>query len=496
MSNDEKTQPAGGDQTPPAEEATQQAPAVDEELTEAAEVDEDATAPRDARTEVLGGGDAMATARLDGLSSSATAVIGGVGGGNPLVAMQPGYVLRERFRLQRKLGEGGMGAVFLAEDQRKVEAKHHNPAVAIKLISGDFSRDPRAFIALQRETDKSQTLAHPNIITVYDFDRDGDIFYMTMEALIGSTLDELISGAKCDRKAACNFIEQIARGIAYAHQRDIVHSDLKPPNIFVTEEGVLKILDFGIARALSAAASNDPGEIVGLTPAYASCEMFEKQDPHPADDVYALGLIAYELLTGEHPFGRKKAIEAREQGLKPKRIRGLSKYQWHAIAKALSFDRKERLQNAEQFLRKFTGAGRRVQQLSAALLVALVTFAAYTYFYTPEAGPDIPFEALPAETQATISEQLREAQQAMKFGDFNGALYYLDKAYSLHPRNLEVVAALDQLVGPIVKEMSAATDAGQRAIFLSQVRELLKYESLAQDPELVELRKQLESAGP
>lgn len=455
----------------------------------------------DAATEVTGGRDAPTEAAGEDAPTavSAGATDYGRRRPSPLAAMRPGYVLKERFRLEEKLGEGGMGAVFRAVDQRKVETRHHNPHVAIKLLAGDFSRDARAFIALQRETDKSQTLAHPNIITVYDFDRDGDVFFMTMESLVGETLDKVIRSPERDRQKALRYIAELASGIAYAHRRNIVHSDLKPPNIFITEDDTLKILDFGIARAFSAIEEDRKGraddvEIVGLTPAYASCEMFEGKDPHPADDVYAIGLIAYEMLTGEHPFGRKKAIDAREEGLKPKRIKGIPGYQWQAIARALAFDRTARWQDAEQFRRKFSGVGRRVKQLSAALLVAVISFGGYLALYEPEAGPDIPFEELPPATQQQVTDSLSEARQALKFGDINGALFYFDKAYRLHPRNREVMKELDGVLDRILGNMNEGAAAEQQRAYLSQIRELLKYESLSQNPRLIDKKKALEQS--
>ncbi|HCS27618.1 MAG TPA: serine/threonine protein kinase, partial [Spongiibacteraceae bacterium] len=148
-----------------------------------------------------------------------------------LDALVPGYLLKDRFKLGDKLGQGGMGAVFRATDQRKVETGHPDPSVAIKVITGDFAHDARAFVALQRETDKSQTLAHPNIITVYDFDRDNSIFFMTMESLTGSTLDDYIQLENKDKSEVLGYIHDLANAIAYAHKRNIVHSDLKPANI-------------------------------------------------------------------------------------------------------------------------------------------------------------------------------------------------------------------------------------------------------------------------
>ena len=140
-------------------------------------------------------------------SDDATAIVNPdntvvVSAGTGGAGFKVGDLLKDRFRLEKTLGEGGMGAVFLAVDQRKIEARHHDPYVAIKLISGEFSKDPLAYISLQRETDKSQKLAHPNVITVYDFDRDGDVFFMTMEALKGQTLDTVIKDTLRSRECA------------------------------------------------------------------------------------------------------------------------------------------------------------------------------------------------------------------------------------------------------------------------------------------------------
>jgi len=399
-----------------------------------------------------------------------------------------GSVLKDRFRLEKKLGEGGMGAVFLAVDQRKLEAKHPDPYVAIKLITGDFLQDPLAYISLQRETDKSQKLAHPNIITVYDFDRDGDVFFMTMEALKGRTLDQIISDREHCQRHARAYIEALAQGIAYAHKRNIVHSDLKPANIFVTDEGVLKILDFGIARALYG-TGDDLGEVVGLTPGYASCEMFEAAPPHTSDDVYALGIIAYQLYTGEHPFAKAKAPTARDKGLRPKRIAGIAAYQWRAIVAALAFKRDERCADAGQFYRQFTGAGRSIRQLSAVLVLMLVGFGGYIAFYEPAQGPDIPFAELPVAVQQQFGNNMSEAELALKFEDINGALFYLDKAYALHPRNERVMVKLDDLVLKLRAGITAAPFEPAQQI--QQLDELLKYDSLAQNPELLALKKSL-----
>lgn len=412
------------------------------------------------------------------------------------VGFKVGDLLKDRFRLEKMLGEGGMGAVFLALDQRKIEARHSDPYVAIKLISGEFSQDPLAYISLQRETDKSQKLAHPNVITVYDFDRDGDVFFMTMEALKGQTLDTIIKAETRSRAQTVTYINELSLGLAYAHQRNIVHSDIKPQNIFVTDDGVLKVLDFGIARALSSvegAVQDEVDEVVGLTPAYASCEMFEGAAPDPADDVYAIGVIAYQLFTGLHPFDRKKATVARDAGMQAKRIKGLPYYQWKAISKALSFERTMRWQNADQFYRQFSGAGRRARHLGMALLAVVFLFAGYLSFYTPEVGPDIPFAELAPAVQKKVLDNLAEADQALTFSDMNGALFYLDRAYALHPRNQQIMAKLNVVVDKIADALAAIDTESGREVGLQQLDELLKYDSLTQNPRLLGLKKALQA---
>ncbi|MFT5887221.1 MAG: hypothetical protein ACI9BO_000025 [Zhongshania sp.] len=464
------------------ENATLIAP-VNEDGTIAGDIDEDKTT----LTGIVS--DIDATVATISINAEQSSFSPGVGAGGFVV----GSVLKERFKLERMLGEGGMGAVFLAVDQRKIEARYHDPYVAIKLIGGEFGKDPNAFISLQRETDKSQKLAHPNIITVHDFDRDGDVFFMTMEALKGQTLDALIVDGGLERRRASGYIEAISRAIAYAHQRDIVHSDIKPQNIFVTEDDIVKVLDFGIARALSSRGGVDDSanEVVGLTPAYASCEMFAGESPHPADDVYALGIIAYQLLSGRHPFERKKATLARDKGMRATKIKGLPSYQWKAISKALAFNRDERWQNADEFYRQFSGAGRLAKYMAMAMLCVILGFAAYLNFYTPPAGPDVPFEALPAETQQQVTESLQQGAMAQKFSDLNGALFYLNKAYLLHPRNPEVMAQLDGLVTVMIDGIATSAKGGDRPQQLQLLEELLKYESLTQNPRLLELRQSL-----
>ncbi len=267
-----------------------------------------------------------------------------------------GSVLKGRFHLEKEIGRGGMGVVFLALDERKVEARDRDPYVAVKVLNDEFRRHPDSLIALQREARRSQSLAHDNIVRVYDFDKDGTIVFMTMEYVDGSDLKTLI------REKAYNgmplakarpLIEGMAWALKRAHAAGVVHSDFKPGNVMVTRDGSPKVFDFGIARAgkhLGEATGEqtvfDAGTLGALTPAYASLEMIEGKEPTPSDDIYALGCVAFELLTGKHPFDKVSAEVAMREGRKPPPVPGLTKRQYQALCDAVAFTGDKRLKNA------------------------------------------------------------------------------------------------------------------------------------------------------
>lgn len=295
-----------------------------------------------------------------------------------------GDVIKGRFVLETLLGRGGMGMVFKARDLRKEEAQDRNPFVAIKLLGASFKDHPQALIALQREARKSQDLAHPNIVNVFDFDRDGDIVYMVMELLDGDPLDEILRDLypnPMPTPDALKVVEGICLGLAHAHKSKIIHSDLKPGNVFITKQGQVKVFDFGIARAMKMSDEAtgtttvfDAGSLGGLTPAYATCEMWEGADPDVRDDVYALACIAYELLGGRHPYARKPAPKARDEGLTPAPIKGLKRRQWRALEQGLALSREARVESVDAFLKGISperAGGNRQKVLGAILLVVL-----------------------------------------------------------------------------------------------------------------------------
>ncbi len=282
--------------------------------------------------------------------------------------LEPGTVLKERFILDDVLGSGGMGTVYKGRDLIKVEARDKNPFLALKVLNEDFKKHPDAFIALQREASRQQRLAHPNIATVYDFDRtSGGTVFLTMELLEGQPLNVFIKNVVKPRNGlpfheAFPMIQGLGSALVYAHERNIVHSDFKPGNCFQTQDGTMKVLDFGIARAVMNPGQGDgektlfdPGKLGALTPAYASAEMLEQKEPDPRDDIYALACVAYELLTGRHPFNKLPANSARDNKLIPPAIKGLTRKQMRGLARGLAFDRKNRSQSVAEFLREFEG---------------------------------------------------------------------------------------------------------------------------------------------
>ena len=323
-------------------------------------------------------------------------------------------IINSRFELLNLLGSGGMGAVYKALDRRKVEASDSNPYVAVKVLNSDFRQHPDAFISLQRESRKSQTLAHPNIVTVYDFDRDQDLVFMTMEFLEGSPLDELLrrSPKGLDVEQAQSVLRDISNALNYAHSHKIIHSDFKPGNIFVTLKNGTKVFDFGIARAVSSggAASQagdktifDASTLGALTPAYASYEMLTGKEPSASDDVYALGCVAYELFSGRHPFDKTPADKALVKKLKPKRLKNLSRRQWKAISNALEFTRDKRTSTVDEFYQTFFGNAKIVAWALAASLVAL-TATGVVYYQQIEKQQELQFSL-----QAEMLQQLEES---------------------------------------------------------------------------------------
>jgi TolB-like protein len=265
-----------------------------------------------------------------------------------------GQLLGGRYLLERELGSGGMGIVYFASDQ---EVK--GETFAIKVLRPEIRNRPDVLALMREEVRKTRSLGHPNIVGVYSLNSDSTGIYMLMEYLEGTTLRDLIDyefslGMPFAR--AWPLIQDIGAALSHAHSHNLIHSDIKPSNVFVTKAGRGKLLDFGIARAAQGRARHSgSGALVALTPAYASCEMLEGLESDTRDDVYALACVIYEMLSGKHPFDGKSAIEARIAQARIQPIASLSRGQNAAIAKALVFNQADRTESVEKLL---AGLGR------------------------------------------------------------------------------------------------------------------------------------------
>jgi serine/threonine protein kinase/formylglycine-generating enzyme required for sulfatase activity len=419
----------------------------------------------------------------------------------------PGTVLKERFQLDEVLGVGGMGTVYRGRDLLKVEARDRNPWVALKVLNEDFKKHPDSFIALQREASRQQKLAHPNIATVYDFDRTGATVFITMELMEGKPLNDYIKKVVKPKggmpfEEAFPIIRGLGHGLIYAHERKMVHSDFKPGNCFLLKDGNVKILDFGIARAVKNPGAQqgegektlfDPGKLGALTPAYASAEMLDGLDPLPPDDLYALGCVAYELLTGRHPFNKLPHNQARENKLVPAPIKGLKGRQMKAIVKSLAYKRDDRQPTVDQFLVELEGKVSPLKNpfivapIALGLIIAIGALPAYNYYHQrqidgiitdfKQGDPQIiaaKLELLPSLNDDDRKKVLDEAKdpildyfereignrfdvQAEKY-DYATAKKTLDQAHALYPDSAKFVKIFERVEDNKNQLLSALTD--------------------------------------
>lgn len=209
-------------------------------------------------------------------------------------------VLNDRYRLLERVGSGGMAAVYKGQDLVL------GRLVAIKVLHQGLTGDEEFLARFQKEAHAAANLSHPNIVTVHDIGQDDHLQFIVMEYVEGQTLKRLIRqygerGEVMPISRALDFAIQLCNGIGYAHRAGLVHCDVKPQNMLVTPDDRIKVTDFGIARALSE-ASTQQEELVWGTPQYFSPEQAAGRQATPASDVYSIGVIVFEMLTGTLPF--------------------------------------------------------------------------------------------------------------------------------------------------------------------------------------------------
>jgi serine/threonine protein kinase len=358
-----------------------------------------------------------------------------------------GDVLRGRYRIRGVLGHGGMGTVFDAIDEYRLDLPDSGQRIAIKVLHTAVAQREDLLAELQREFQHLQLLSHPNIVRVHEFDRDDDNAFFTMESLIGALLTHVLdarSAFALPRPYALALMRDVGAALAHAHSRGVVHGDINPQNIFITNDGEVRVLDFGSSHKLLRNAGMSVRAPVA-TPGYASCQLLEGQQPDARDDLFAFACLAYLLLAGQHPFPGRTAIEARARRVRPSRPPALTGRQWRVLREGLRWERDRRPADVQKWLDQFglAAAAPRLPPLpvlmdappprkggfaaTAAVIALMVLVAAGAYWavtnydslariFTPpapvvtqEAPPPSVTESAPAPTQSAPAPRANPA---------------------------------------------------------------------------------------
>lgn len=271
-------------------------------------------------------------------------------------------VLSNRYRIERLLGVGGMGAVYRARDLLREQYGDPDPYIALKTLNEEFAEYPDANALLYSEFALTSRMRHSNVIRFYAFnvDRVSQRAFMTMELLKGPTLDHLISersdGLKWDE------LQQIAvpllEALEASHNHGVLHGDIKPSNVILTADG-LRLFDYGLGQPMQGLLPGLPRlsrkRIAAWTPRYAALELLEGGQLSEAADLYAVAVILYELSSGHHPYSRLTAKQAKcmEQGGSLSKPENLPNHCWPALKAALAFDEEQRTTTVSDLLTSF-----------------------------------------------------------------------------------------------------------------------------------------------
>lgn len=263
--------------------------------------------------------------------------------------MSKNFILNNRYQLQKEEGSGGMALVYKARDTLLERD------VAIKILRKDFSNNPDFQERFRQEAKAAANLYHRNIVTVHDFGFDRDFLFIVMEYIAGNTLKRLIhKRGRLFSDIAIQLMIQACDGVGYAHRAGLVHCDIKPQNILVTPDQRVKVTDFGIARALESIREDEQASVVWGSPQYFSPEQARGKAPSPASDVYSLGVILFEMLTGQLPFSANTPNELSRQHLhspppEPKELNpAISEELNRIVLKVLSKEPAARYRTADQ----------------------------------------------------------------------------------------------------------------------------------------------------
>lgn len=261
-------------------------------------------------------------------------------------------LLSGRYELIEKIGDGGMAAVYKAKDRLL------NRYVAIKILKPDLAKDSNVIESFRKESQAAAGLTHPNIVSIYDVGRENNIHYIVMELVDGQTLNEIIGGKPMDPLKVIDYTKQIASGLAFAHKNNIIHRDIKPHNILVTPEGVCKIADFGIAKALNEGNNfkETSDDMIMGSVHYFSPEQARGGYVDAKSDIYSLGIVMYEMLTGNVPFDGDSPVSIalmhiNEEMLPPSKVvNGISPGLEEIVLKAAAKYQVDRFADADEMI--------------------------------------------------------------------------------------------------------------------------------------------------
>ncbi len=263
----------------------------------------------------------------------------------------PGDLIGDRYEVRRLLGTGGMAQVWLGHDRVL------DRPVAIKILSERYAADPAFVERFRREASAAAGLNHPNIVSVYDRGEADGSYYIVMEHLEGPELKQVLrDSGPLPAGQAIDLCQQILGALGAAHRRDIVHRDVKPQNVLLSKGGLLKVTDFGIARAGAESDMTVDGSVIG-TAQYLSPEQARGDDVTAASDCYSVGIVLYEMLTGQVPFDGEKPVAVAMQQVSdppddPRTLRGdISPELAAVVLKALAKRPSDRYRTADEFAR-------------------------------------------------------------------------------------------------------------------------------------------------
>ena len=261
-----------------------------------------------------------------------------------------GRMLANRYEILEKIGVGGMATVY--------KAKCHvlNRFVAVKVLKEEFITDIEFIRRFKSEAQTAASLTHPNIVSIYDVGNEGDVYYIVMELIQGKTLKEIIvEDGKLSWKWSVNIAIQIASALETAHKNNLIHRDIKPHNIIITEDGMAKVTDFGIAKAVSNSTITAFGTTIGSVH-YFSPEHAKGGVTDAKSDIYSLGIVMYEMLTGRVPFDADTPVsvalmQVQEDPIEPRKLNPQIPISVNnIILKAMQKDPADRYQSVTEML--------------------------------------------------------------------------------------------------------------------------------------------------